>query len=259
MTAPNHNRQSAARQVLDKVFRDTDNVQVVHYSCEGFYDRTIEKSPRITSIAIRKYSSAQTLSFSIHQAAELSGIDFCDISEHYDELEKKMLDQYYQHVSAHRGVKYIHWNMRDSNYGFPAIDHRFQFLGGEPVEIEDDKKFDLARLLVDIYGGSYAEHPRLKNVIKMNLSEPRDMLSGSDEADAFERGDYVALHQSTLRKVDVLANIAQKAHEGILKTNTTWWQMRGGRVKNVVEWLADHKLFVLLASLASIVGLFLAL
>jgi len=38
---------------------------VIHYSCESFYDRPNGASPRITSIAVRKLDSGQTLSFSI--------------------------------------------------------------------------------------------------------------------------------------------------------------------------------------------------
>ena len=56
-------------------------------------------------------------------------------------------------------MKYMHWNMRDINYGFPAIEHRYRVLGGNPVIIDDDKKLDLARLLIDIYGVGYAGHP----------------------------------------------------------------------------------------------------
>jgi hypothetical protein len=34
-------------------------------------------------------------------------------------------------------MKYVHWNMRDVNYGFQAIEHRFRVLGGEPYIVED--------------------------------------------------------------------------------------------------------------------------
>lgn len=45
-----------------------------------------------------------------------------------------------------------------------------------------------------------------------------DFLTGAEEASAFEAKEYVKLHQSTLRKVDVIAIIAVMAHEGTLKT-----------------------------------------
>jgi hypothetical protein len=44
-------------------------------------------------------------------------------------------------------------------------------------------------------------------------------MTGKREAQAFEEKNYVALHQSTLRKVDVLANIAQLANDRQLLTS----------------------------------------
>jgi len=67
---------------------------------------------------LRRLDSGQTLSFSIHQVAEESGVPFGQIEAHYDDLERQMLDAYFQHIGSHRGMKYLHWNMRDINYGF---------------------------------------------------------------------------------------------------------------------------------------------
>jgi hypothetical protein len=134
-----------------------------------------------------------------------------------------MLDAFYGHVGGHRGMRYLHWNMRDINYGFAAIEHRFRVLHGDPVVVDDDKKIDLARVLIDIYGVAYIGHPRLENLLAKNSIRPRDFLTGPQEAEAFENRNFVGLHQSTLRKVDVIANIAEPAHERHLKTNTSWW------------------------------------
>lgn len=94
MTAPNLKRQKEARATLGRVFSDAANVWVVHYSCESFYDRVEGRSPRITSIALRNLDSAQTVSFSIHQAAERRQLPFAEIEAHYDELERQMLDAF---------------------------------------------------------------------------------------------------------------------------------------------------------------------
>ncbi len=194
------------------MFADAPNTWVIHYSCESFYNRPNGASPRITSIAVRRLDSGQTLSFSIHQVAEERGVPFAEIEAHYDALERQMLGAFYAHVGGHRGMRYLHWNMRDINYGFAAIEHRFRVLKGEPVVVDDDKKIDLARLFIDIYGVGYVGHPRLENLLEKNSIKPRDFLTGPQEAEAFENRNYVGLHQSTLRKVDVIANIAQRAH-----------------------------------------------
>jgi hypothetical protein len=242
MAAPNPGKQRESRAKLDNLFADAPNVWVIHYSCESFYERPNGASPRITSIAARSLETGQTLSFSIHQVAEERGVAFDHIGEQYDVLERQMLDAYYQHVGGHRGMKYLHWNMRDINYGFAALDHRYRVLGGQPVQIDDNRKFDLSRLLIDIYGVDYIGHPRLGKLLAKNDIKPRDFMTGEQEATAFENQNYVGLHQSTLRKVDVIANIAERAYNRQLKTNTTWWEMHGGRVKTFIDWIAENKL-----------------
>ena len=47
------------------------------------------------------------LSFSIHQVAERQHIE--EISTHYDDLEKEMLNDFFNHIGSHRGMKYLHW------------------------------------------------------------------------------------------------------------------------------------------------------
>jgi hypothetical protein len=242
MTAPNPKAQQEAQAKLDGLFAYAPHVWVIHYSCESFYDRPNGASPRITSIAVRSLESGQTISFSIHQVAEERGVAFVEIEQQYDDLERHMLDTFYQHVGSLRGMKYLHWNMRDINYGFAAIDHRYRVLGGEPSPIDDNQKFDLSRLLIGIYGVGYIGHPRLGKLLEKNNIQPRDFMTGEQEAAAFDNRNYVSLHQSTLRKADVIANIAERAHNKQLKTNTTWWEMHGGRIKTFIDWVADNKL-----------------
>lgn len=259
MTGPNPRRQREGWTVVDSLRAEAANCWIIHYSCESFYDRPDGRSPRITSIAVRKFDTGQTLSFSIHQIAEERQIPFAGIEQHYDALEREMLTRFYSHVGGHRGMRYVHWNMRDINYGFAAIEHRFRVLSGEPVIIEDDKKIDLSRVLIDIYGVGYAGHPRLTSLLTINHITPRDFMTGQQEADAFEQRNYVGLHQSTLRKVDVIANILSRVQDRALRTNTTWWEMHGGRMRGAWNWIAENKTIALLASMASIIALGIAL
>ena len=259
MSGPDARKQRSGWARLDKLFAEAPNVWVIHYSCESFYDRPNGQSPRITSIAVRKLDSAQTRSFSIHQVAERRKVTSDKIEAHYDTLEREMLDAFYDHVRSFQGTKYLHWNMRDINFGFAAIEHRYRVLGGDPVVIEDERKVDLSRLLIDIYGVGYINHPRLETLLTKNSIRPLDFLTGKQEAAAFDERNFVGLHQSTLRKVDVLANIADRACDRQLKTNTTWWEMHGGRVRAASNWLVENKWIALVASAASILGLYFTL
>ncbi len=255
-------RQKTARQNLAKAFEHPATTLVIHYSCESFYDRPDGSSPRITSIAVRNLETAQTHSFSIHMVAERRAIPMEEIEGHYDDLERVMLDEFFEFVRQNSSQTWMHWNMRDANYGFPAIEHRHQVLGGEPVTIHDGSKLDLASTLIDIYGPGYAphgDHGRLMSIMEINQITARDALNGAQEAAAFDEQNYVGLHQSTLRKVDVFANIATRAFDGTIKTKASWRQVHGGTPRAMVECLKDHPWLTVTVALATIASLFVGI
>lgn len=244
-----------AREQLDGVFQPAEHTVVVHYSCESFYDRDDNpKSPRVTSIAVRNLDSGQTKSFSIHLIAERQRL-LESIEQHYDQLEKEMLENFFDAVRERAHCRWLHWNMRDANYGFEALENRIKALGGMPVaSVAEDKRVDLSRILVSIYGVGYIAHPRLESLMKYNSITARDFLTGKQEADAFENKQFVKLHQSTLRKVDILANIASRAHAGDLKTLASWWELNGRSLKAVGEWLKEHWLVGAITAVLAVIG-----
>ena len=127
-----------AKKQLTNISHDCNNVIVIHYSCESFYDLPDGASSRITSIAVQNLATGQTESFSIHQIAERSTeFPIREIDTHYDELEKKMLGEFYDYAKNHQSHTWLHWNMRNINYGFAALEHRYKVLGGKPFEIHE--------------------------------------------------------------------------------------------------------------------------
>ena len=96
--------------------------------------------------------------------------------------------------------------------------------------------------------------------LKNNITT-KDFLTGTDEAQAFVNREYVRLHMSTLRKVDILANIAGRADNGSLKTNATWKEIYGSYPEAVGDFLKEHwviSILVFISAIASIIGLFLS-
>lgn len=252
-------KRNKAKKRLAELIGDPERIVVIHYSCEDFYNRPNGSSPRITSIAVKNLANGQTSSFSIHQMAEKRHIPFAQIGQHYDELEKLMLDRFYEYVRAHSGYTWLHWNMRDVNYGFHAIAHRYEVLSGQPVEIHESQLEDLSRLIVAIYGLRYINHPRLPNLVQKNDISTLDFLSGAEEAAAFNNKEYVKLHLSTLRKVEILANIAERADMGILKTNTRWIDIYRLYPQVIGEWLKEHWLASLISFIIAVIGLILGI
>jgi hypothetical protein len=134
-------------------------------------------------------------------------------------------------------------------------------LGGEPRAVPEENRVDLASLLIDIYGSGYAAHPRLENLLKLNAISPMNFLGGEAEARAFEAGEYVRLHQSTLRKVDVFVNLLNRLWDGTLRTKTPWYRQYGMTVGGIVEAVTDHwayKALGFIGIVASLIGLYFA-
>lgn len=247
-------RHNKACEILKEIDKNPENYFIIHYSCESFYDKEDGHSPRITSIAVYRYYDAQTDSFSIHRSAEKEGVLFDEIESNYDLLEKKMLDDYFEFVRTHMNMKWIHWNMRDSNYGFKAIEFRYQVLKGEPIVIEDSKKIDLARLLIDKYGARYIEDPKMQSLMQFNNISEKDFLSGKDEAIAFENKDYIKLHLSTLRKVNVFYTIINRDLQKTLKIKSNWKDIYGVSLQGIFDYCQSKWWFWVITIIVSAIA-----
>ena len=233
MQYENHKK---AIKILEEIDKNPSNYLMIHYSCESFYDIKDGHTPRITSIAVYNYSSAQTESFSLHKIAEKMHVELKDVESEYDELEREMLREYYEYDNIHKEYYWIHWNMRDINYGFKAIEHRYSVLGGEPIKIDDNKKIDLSRLFIMCYGVNYIAHPRMQKLLEKNHIQSRNYLCGAEEATAFENKEYIKLHMSTLRKVDVFADLLTRAINNTLKTDAKWSEVYGMSPQGIFDY-----------------------
>lgn len=165
-----------------------------------------------------------------------------------------MLDEFMDYIQKSTRLKWIHWNMRDTNYGFLAIYHRYEVLNGMPCRIDDDKLIDIARVLKDCYGEGYAGgHPRMQKLLELNDMNHKELLSGEEEANAFNTQEYVKLHhQSTLRKVNEISNIVTMACENQLKTASSLIEIYGLHPQGIYELLNGRWWFGIVAFLLGV-------
>lgn len=236
-----YNRQKEAKEKIKDIFKNKNNVFIIHYSCESFYNIENGRTPRITSIVVKYLDSCNDVSFSIHKIAEIE--DISDISEHYDAIEKKMLDEFYDFIKKHENYYWVHWNMKNINYGFEAIAHRYKVLGGNPTHIDNGKKINLAKLLYDIFGSKYIEKPRLYNIIALNKISEVDLLNGEQEAKAFNDHNFVKLHRSTLKKVNAIYNLLDLTYLNKLKTKASFVDKNGG-ILMIIPHLIQENPFI---------------
>ncbi|EOV9019604.1 hypothetical protein ACN6VB_000540 [Cronobacter turicensis] len=253
-------RRSQSKKDVNRAYENAVRNYIIHYSCESFYDNASGQSRRVTSIAVRNLDSAQTQSWSLHSSAELLGLQD-RIPENLDKIEKYLLTEFFSFLRNHSDSTFIHWNMRDKAFGFPALEHRFKVLGGEPFILQDDKKLDLARVLINLYGPGYAPHEcpvtgkrgRVMSLMQMNHITSRDAMQGKEEADAFEKGEYLKLDRSTLAKVDIFHNFFDRLHANKLKTNATFAEKYGFKLAAIPELIRDNPIITMVIVGASVV------
>ncbi|MFN6338812.1 MAG: hypothetical protein ACK41W_08835 [Cyanobacteriota bacterium] len=252
-------RRKKARKEIEEISKNENHTLVIHYSCESFYNRKDGQTPRITSIAVRNLASGQTESFSIHKVAELTGCPPEQIESRYDELEKKMLGEFFEYLEVHLNYDWVHWNMRDINYGFAAIEHRFKVLKGKPkARLDESRKHDLSRILVALYGKDYIGDPRMAKLMEKNGMKALNFLGGDEEAAAFENKEFVKLHQSTLRKVHIISNICSSVIDGSIKTDANWKDRYGIHPVALLELAVKHWLFSLIGLVVGVWGLLIS-
>lgn len=236
-------------ELLNKIQKEKSKSFIIHYSCESFIT-SHGRTPRVTSICIRNLETAQVKSFSIHIQAQFDSLDFNNLTiNQYDTLEKKMLDEFYVYLEQNKDKNWIHWNMRDSNYGFEAIANRYKILGGTPFFLDDDRKFDFPRILGKIYTYGYEKNKpdgRFLNLAHRNGISHQDALKGKEEAEAFDNNEFLKLHASTLRKVDILESIIHRAYQNDLKVHASPKKIYGLTIPGIIEIVKNNWLLILI-------------
>jgi len=213
------------KEILQHLKQHEPSLLAIHYSCQSLGDGNEGLSPRITSIAVLHMASSSMHSFSIHLVAEIQKVSRELISEHYDNLEKQMLIEFYSFVKAHQECSWLHWNMTNINYGFEAIAHRYKVLTGQAApQIADSKRFNLSSLILAFYGSNCVDNPKMVSLMLLNGGRSRDLLTGIEEVEAFKNMEYIKLHKSTMCKVYWFQIMYQKLKaKKIITSRTNLW------------------------------------
>ncbi len=208
-----------SRVFMKEIRQHPENFYIIHYSCQSLNDENEGLSPRITSIAVTHYATSQTVSFSTHSIAEELAIPRDEVRVRFDQVESRLLENFYKFIQDRRDKFWIHWNMRNLTYGFEHIEHRFRVLGGSNISaILVEKRLNLYDLLTDRYGSDYAKHPKMKSLMEMNGGIDRHFLSGEEEVRAFEQNEFMRMHNSTLAKSGFFVHVVNQMLKNKLKT-----------------------------------------
>ncbi|MGO4294541.1 hypothetical protein [Chitinophaga sp. RAB17] len=240
------------KKIVNKIKEENDKTLIIHYSCESFFNLQ-GRTPRIVTICVKNRGNNTTKTFSIQIEAQILNKPLGTLTDSdFDVLEKSMLNGFYSYLKKHKTHYWVHWNMRNSSFGFEAISNRYKILGGSPSYLDDRFIFDLPILLGYIYTYKFAKHKPNGQLLKLaaiNSITDRDALPGKEEAIAFEKGDYLALHMSTTRKVEIIDRILTLADRGSLKIDVSIFKVCGLTPSGIIEIVRSNWILFLLWSI----------
>ncbi len=220
------NRHKRSIKEIDELYDEPSKVKFIHYSAESTFKTKDDQAPRVVAIAILDYKSLTITTFSINKIAELKKIPFSKIKENYAELEKEMLDEYFDYIKSNTNNNWVCWKMKDITYGFLALEFRYRVLGGEPIIIPEDNKYQLSDLFKDKYGSRYISKGndlnkgRLYSLLEKNHITKKHLMSGLEESEAFGNGDFGKITKSTTSKVEAITYLVTKSAEKSLNTDS---------------------------------------
>lgn len=252
LKSPRIIKRNEAKQKLTKISENEHKILIVHYSCESFFNLK-GRTPRITSICIKNRESGESKIFSIHLQAQFSKIDLSNANhEQIDDLEKEMLMEFRKFVELHRDYYWIHWNMRNATYGFEAISNRSRIVNSEQIDIDSDRKIELLNIIIQLYTKNFEKdepNGKMLNLADLNKISTRDALKGADEAEAFDKADYLKLHMSTMRKVEVIDRILVEVETSSLKVKSNKREIYGLNLRGIYTLIKESPLLFAIWSL----------
>lgn len=258
-TAALMKERAALRERISQIYTESNRSYIVHYACESF-DGALGAAIRITGIAVRNLKSGQTMSWTIFGEAQRKK-RVPTLVQDLDLLERSVLQAFSRHLQKYDDCTFIHWNMRDTKFGFAHLHRRAKALGVKLYSIQDSYKFDLSNAIYKLYGDSHAPTEasdgtkgRIFSIAEINGITRREAISGAEEGKAFAEGDYSKIEGSTLRKLGIFSDIFDKLHRGTFKHTAPWRDTWGLSFSASIYTLRTHWATTTFIFLAAIIG-----
>lgn len=216
---------------LTKVKKSPEEFLLIHYSSQSLFDEIEgQYSPRITSIVVMFYASRQTVNFSLHSIAEELGIARDSVEEDYSRVEAELLKRFFFFAQDHLAKCWLHWNMRNTVFGFEHLEHRYRvLLKTDPPTVPYDNRINISDILKYKYGSDYAPDPKMLKLMDMNGRRDPRFLTGAEEASAFQRKEFIRMNSSTISKVEFFRFVVYQAISGKLRTAGKSWGVKVDR------------------------------
>lgn len=248
-----------AKANLKKLIEDPSKVLFIHYSQSRTYDEDYGNiSPIITSIVVKSLDNQIDQLFAIHLEADKADIPVEQIQDSYRELELRILNSFNNFVRRHQDCIWVHWEMKNVQFGFDAIKHRYEKIvnnTNDYCEIPTNKKQNLKIILEGIYGENFVSGPDyLKSLLSENNGKitNNEYLSVDNESQEFEHKNFTSVINSIDTKVEFIRNATKKLTRNQLIVSH----------KNKFAIFVDvvnHPVFTFIGWVATVLGLIFAI
>lgn len=255
-----------AKNRLKEAIKDPAKVLICHYSHSQFPDDESDDSisPLVTVIVVRSLDDNINEHFTIHHEADRGGVLKEQIPDSHRELELQVLKSFNRFLKRHEEYTWVHWQMKDIQFGFPVIKHRFEKLyhgmNESFHEIPRSKNINLYSLLENMYGSQFSKlgsDDSLGSIIEKNNGKthvlPTDYLTLDQEGREFEKQNYRSVLKSVECKVswvrDFLAVYNQNKRVKVYKRNTY----------AILTDTVSHPIFSLIGFIATLLGTIIGL
>lgn len=186
-----------------KKLNDT-NTWIIHYACNVLYDGLLPV-PNIFCIIVGNLSCKYKRKFYIK--------DY--LGEHsLKESEKLLLKKFADFINQNTDKYFVHWNMNSQSFGFNAINARCRELEIEIIDIPNENKIDLSKIVEKLANKKLS----LKQALMFNDMLFDDFLNGKEELEAYNKGNYNAVLESVHDKVIGIQMLIEVINENTFKS-----------------------------------------
>ena len=253
------NAHKNACNFLNDYSKSKSDYIYIHYARQNCFEDAYEKGPRIIAVVVMNAGSEQTKFFSLRKVADSYGENFFNMTEsERDEIEKEMLQHFFEYVKNNEKKKWLHWNMKNNNFGFEAIEERYNELGGCAIHFEEDKLFNISVLFKEKYGKHFAHDAKwngklmgkMYDMFNMNSIEDANILNGDQEVKEYILKNIMSIEQSILGKVKAFKMLVDMAADDDLKVRGSISRdVYGLNIYGIAQYIQDNAVLALLFSI----------
>lgn len=248
-----------ANKIIDEYIQKKIDFMYIHYARQNCFVDAYEKGPRVIAIVVLNAKTEQMRVFSLKKSADKHNCDFFQsTNDMRDIIEKEMLQAFYDYVAENPRKKWLHWNMKNNNFGFSAIRERFENLNGNPGHFEEEDLINISVLLRKKYGTNFAQDcvwngqlmGKMYDIFTLNEINNLNILNGEQESKEYILENITPIEQSIIEKVKAFRMTMEKVADNSLKTRgNVLKDVYGISIRGIAQYIHDNALLAMISSL----------